>query len=103
VTILAPRTRSHEAYRDDFHFVREKVALGVLDVRFISTADQLADVFTKPATQLTLRCFSSNLNLVHDGLDLGGVLELYSCIYVYGILYRCNLVVQVGCNLVVQV
>jgi histone deacetylase 1/2 len=53
----------------DFHFVREKVALGALDVRFISTADQLADVFTKPATQLALRCFSSNLNLVHGGLD----------------------------------
>jgi histone deacetylase 1/2 len=53
----------------DFHFVREKVALGALDVRFISTADQLADVFTKPATQLTLRRFSSNLNLVHDDLD----------------------------------
>jgi histone deacetylase 1/2 len=53
----------------NFHFVREKVALGALDVRFISTGDQLADVFTKPATQLTLRRFSSNLNLVHDGLD----------------------------------
>jgi hypothetical protein len=53
----------------DFHFVREKVALGALDVRFISTADQLADVFTKPATQLTLSRFSSNLNLVHDGLN----------------------------------
>ena len=53
----------------DFHFVREKVALGALDVRFISTGDQLADVFTKPATQLTLRRFSSILNLVHDGLD----------------------------------
>jgi hypothetical protein len=26
-------------------------------------------VFTKPATQLALRRFSSNLNLVHDGLD----------------------------------
>ena len=33
----------------DFHFVREKVALSALDVRFISTGDQLADVFTKPA------------------------------------------------------
>ena len=53
----------------DFHFVREKVALGALDVRFITSGDQLADVFTKPATQHILRRFSSNLNLVHDGLD----------------------------------
>ena len=53
----------------DFHFVRERVALGALDVRFISTGDQLADVFTKPTSQLTLRRFSSNLNLVHGGSD----------------------------------
>jgi hypothetical protein len=34
----------------DFHFVREKVALGALDIRFIASGDQLADVFTKPVT-----------------------------------------------------
>ena len=51
----------------DFHFVREKVASGALDVRFISSGDQLADVFTKPATQQMLNRFRSNLNLVHDG------------------------------------
>ncbi|KAD6796180.1 hypothetical protein E3N88_07076 [Mikania micrantha] len=32
----------------DFHFVREKVAQGHLSVQFISTHDQIADVFTKP-------------------------------------------------------
>jgi histone deacetylase 1/2 len=53
----------------DFHFVCEKVALGALDVRFIASGDQLADVFTKPATHQLLRRFRSNLNLVHDGLD----------------------------------
>ena len=53
----------------DFHFVREKVAAGALDVRFIASGDQLADVFTKPVTQPVLRHFISNLNLVHDGLD----------------------------------
>jgi hypothetical protein len=53
----------------DFHFVREKVALGALDVRFIASGDQLADVFTKPATRQLLSQFRSNLNLVHDGLD----------------------------------
>ena len=53
----------------DFHFVREKVALGALDVRFIASTDQLADVFTKPVTHQLLTRFRSNLNLVHDGLD----------------------------------
>jgi hypothetical protein len=37
----------------DYHFVRERVAENALDVRFISTHDQLADVLTKPlSTQL---------------------------------------------------
>lgn len=31
----------------DFHFVREKVSAGALKVRFISTRDQIADIFTK--------------------------------------------------------
>ncbi|KAK9051887.1 hypothetical protein SSX86_028515 [Deinandra increscens subsp. villosa] len=32
----------------DFHFVREQVARGNLHVQFITTDDQIADVFTKP-------------------------------------------------------
>jgi histone deacetylase 1/2 len=53
----------------DFHFVRERVAADELDVRFISTHDQLADVFTKPATRQMLDRFKFNLNLVNSGLD----------------------------------
>jgi hypothetical protein len=47
----------------DFHFVREHVAQKLLDVRFISTNDQLADGFTKPITAAKIRRFRSNLNL----------------------------------------
>ena len=50
----------------DFHFVRERVASGALEVRFISSNDQLANVFTKPATRQMLDCFSTNLNLVQS-------------------------------------
>ncbi|XP_019175631.1 PREDICTED: uncharacterized protein LOC109170953 [Ipomoea nil] len=32
----------------DYHFVRDKVAMGDFKVNFISTKDQLADIFTKP-------------------------------------------------------
>jgi histone deacetylase 1/2 len=53
----------------DFHFVRERVAAGELDVRFISSNDQLADVFTKQATRQMLDRFKTNLNLVCDSLD----------------------------------
>jgi hypothetical protein len=59
--VLHARTKHIEI---DFHFVRERVAAGELDVRFISTNDQVADVFTKPATRLMLDRFKSNLNLV---------------------------------------
>jgi hypothetical protein len=50
----------------DFHFVREQVAHKLLEVRFISTADQLADSFTKPVSAERMRTFRYNLNLV-DG------------------------------------
>ena len=53
----------------DFHFVRERVADGALEVRFISSGYQLADVFTKPATRQMLDRFRSNLNLVRTSLD----------------------------------
>ena len=53
----------------DFHFVRERVAAGDLQVRFISSNDQLADVFTKPATRQMLYRFRTNLNLVSRSLD----------------------------------
>ena len=48
----------------DFHFVRERVAAGALEVRFISIDDQLANVFTKPTTRQMLDRFRTNLNLV---------------------------------------
>jgi hypothetical protein len=44
----------------DFHFVREQVAWKKLDVRFISTGDQIADGFTKPLGARPL----DNFNLV---------------------------------------
>jgi histone deacetylase 1/2 len=54
----------------DFHFVREHVAEGALQVKFISSSDQLADVFTKPVTWQMLDRFKSNLNLVcNSSLD----------------------------------
>ena len=50
----------------DFHFVRERVAQKLLDIRFISTNDQVAHGFTKALPVQKLKMFKSNLNLV-DG------------------------------------
>ena len=47
----------------DFHFVREQVAAKHLDIRFISTMDQIADGFTKPLPDKQMVMFRDNLNL----------------------------------------
>ena len=47
----------------DFHFVRERVAKKLLDIRFIPTGDQVADGFTKPLQARQLQAFRNNLNL----------------------------------------
>jgi hypothetical protein len=48
----------------DFHFVRERVAQRLLEVRHVSTHDQLADGFTKSLSLSKLVDFRNNLNLV---------------------------------------
>ena len=47
----------------DFHFVRERVARKQLEVRFISSKDQIADGFTKTLCPKKLDEFKRNLNL----------------------------------------
>ena len=47
----------------DFHFVIEKVAMGALEVRFVASANQVADAFTKPLTKTMLERLRTNLNL----------------------------------------
>jgi hypothetical protein len=47
----------------DFHSVRERVARKLLDVRLISTDDQVADGFTQPQIEKKLISFGNNLNL----------------------------------------
>jgi hypothetical protein len=47
----------------DFHFVRERVAKRLLDIRFISSRDQVADGFTKPLPSKEFAKFKCILNL----------------------------------------
>ena len=46
----------------NFHFVRERVAQKMLDIKFISTKDQVADGFTKPLHLREFEEFRRNLN-----------------------------------------
>jgi hypothetical protein len=41
----------------DYHFVHERVAKGLLDIRFVSTNDQLADGFPKVVATWQLENF----------------------------------------------
>jgi hypothetical protein len=52
----------------DYHFVRERVARKQLEIRFISTNDQVADGLTKALTLQKFTCFQHNLNLDRLGL-----------------------------------
>ncbi|XP_019186526.1 PREDICTED: uncharacterized protein LOC109181228 [Ipomoea nil] len=48
----------------DFHFVRDKVASGEFLVNFVSTKDQLADLFTKPLPATRFGILRDKLNVV---------------------------------------
>jgi hypothetical protein len=47
----------------DCHLVREQVARKIVDIRFISSRDQVADGFTKGLSAPLLEAFKRNLNL----------------------------------------
>jgi hypothetical protein len=50
----------------DYHFMRERVAKGLLDIQFISTSDQVADGFTKAMSAWQIENFQTNLNLIRS-------------------------------------
>jgi hypothetical protein len=48
----------------DFHFVRERVNKKKLQIWFISSKDQVADIFTKPLSLPLFEHCKRNLNLL---------------------------------------
>ena len=47
----------------DYHFVREKVALGLIQTRHVPSNLQLADLFTKPLSRAHMISLATKLNL----------------------------------------
>jgi histone deacetylase 1/2 len=71
VTYLSVNPMFHARTRHieiDFYFVRERVANNRLDIKFISSKDQVADGFTKALPVRNLDEFKRNLNLL-EGYD----------------------------------
>lgn len=58
----------------DFHFVRERVAAKSLIVRYISTEDQVADVFTKPLSRHRFQVLRDKLAVFPKPPNLRGVI-----------------------------
>jgi histone deacetylase 1/2 len=56
----------------DFHFVRERVSRKQLQIRFISSKDQLADIFTKPLPLPLYQHCKRNLSLIEPVEIEGG-------------------------------
>ena len=50
----------------DYHYVRERVALGALETRFVPSKQQLADIFTKPLSKALFLDLRLKLGLVFD-------------------------------------
>jgi hypothetical protein len=62
----------------DFHFVRDMVASKSLDVWFLCSHDQLADIFTKPLFASRFAPLRSKLNDIALASSLGGVSAVLS-------------------------
>jgi hypothetical protein len=54
----------------DFHFVRELVSAKSLEILFIPSSDQLADVLNKPLVSMRFQLLSSKLNVCSPPLNL---------------------------------
>jgi hypothetical protein len=69
----------------DFQFARERVARKLLHIRFISSKDQLADIFTKPLPLPLFEACRRNLNLLDTVKIEGGICSII--VYTYIIRY----------------
>jgi hypothetical protein len=67
--VLHARTKHIEI---DYHFVRERVALQTLTVKFLSSKDQLADILTKPLVSSRFTSLCSNLTVCASPFRLRG-------------------------------
>jgi len=47
-----------------YHFIRERVQEGTIELHFVPTDEQLADIFTKPLTEATFTKLVTKLGMI---------------------------------------
>jgi len=73
--VFHARTKHIEVH---YHFIREKVLAGEIDLIYVSTEDQVADIFTKVLGAEKHRRFRSMLGVMELELSLRGSVEMSS-------------------------
>ena len=69
------RTKHIEVH---YHFIRERVLAGDIDLVYVSTQEQVADIFTKALGAEKLRGFRTMLGVHEMELSLRGSVEMSS-------------------------
>ncbi len=74
-SVFHARTKQIEVH---YHFIKEKVLVGEIDLIYVSTKDQVADIFTKVLGDEKHRRFRSMLGVMELELRLKGNVEMSS-------------------------
>ncbi len=63
-----PETKSRVKHLDiKHHFIREKIKTHAIDIKYIETSKQVADMFTKPQTKEQFQTFRQLLRMKLEG------------------------------------
>ena len=73
--VFHARTKHIEVH---YHFVREEVLAGEIDLAYVSTHEQIADIFTKALGAEKLQMFRSLLGVAEMELSLRGSVDMAS-------------------------
>lgn len=61
----------------DIHFVREKVSIEQLSIRFVLNTDQTTDILIKALTYSQFHYFKSKLNVLPESFSLKEDIRIY--------------------------
>ena len=76
--VFHARTKHIEVH---YHYVRDKVLASDIDLVYVSTQEQVADIFTKSLGAEKLQSFRSAMGVQDFGLSLRGSVDISSSAY----------------------